>query len=110
MTRPIADEIRRTLRFCLETTRAVDEIHDREPPDDAPAATHATFEAAVDAAVHQERLARDKLAGLVRALAGPAPCCLIVEGVVIALAEDTDGMAVVREDQVVSARSRPGVA
>jgi hypothetical protein len=34
-----------------------------------------------DAAVPQERLARDELAGLVTALAGPAPCCLIVEGV-----------------------------
>jgi hypothetical protein len=32
-------------------------------------------------------------------LAGPAPFCLIVEGVVIALADDADGMAVVREDQ-----------
>jgi hypothetical protein len=54
-----------------------------------------------DAAVQQERLARDELADLVRALAGPAPCCLIVEGVVIALAEDADGMTVVREDRVV---------
>jgi hypothetical protein len=59
------------------------------------------FEAAADAAVHQERLARDKLAGLVRAHAGPAPCCVIVEGVVIALAEDADGMTLVREDRVV---------
>ena len=66
----------------------------------SPSAMHA-FEAAADAAVHQERLARDKLADLVRALAGPAPCCLIVEGVVIALADDADGMAVVREDRVV---------
>jgi hypothetical protein len=102
MTRPIADEIRRTLRVCLETTRVVDEVHDREPPDDAPPATHAALEAAADAAVHQERLARDKLADLVRTLAGPAPCCLIVEGVVIALSDDADGMAVVREDRVVS--------
>jgi hypothetical protein len=31
----------------------------------------------------------------------PAPCCLIVEGVLIALADDPDGMTVVREDQVV---------
>jgi hypothetical protein len=38
---------------------------------------------------------------LVRALAGPAPCCLIIEEVVIALADDADGMAVVRADQVV---------
>ena len=66
-------------------------------------AVHAiqAFEAEADVAVHQERLARDKLAGLVAALAGPAPCCLIVEGVVIALADDADGMAVVREDRVV---------
>ena len=54
-----------------------------------------------DAAVHPERLAPDKLAGLVRALAGPAPCSLIVEGVVIALADDADGMAVVKADQIV---------
>jgi hypothetical protein len=101
MSKSRADEIRRALRFCLEATRAVEEVHDREPPDDAPASTHAAFEAAADAAVHQERLARDKLAGLVAALAGPAPCCLIVEGVVIALADDADGMAVVREDRVV---------
>jgi hypothetical protein len=67
----------------------------------APPATHANFEAAADDAVHQERLARDKLEDLVTALAGPAPCCLIVEGVVIALADDADGMAMVREDQVV---------
>jgi hypothetical protein len=60
-----------------------------------------TFEAVADAAVHQERLARDELADLVTALAGPARCCLIVEGVVIALADDADGMAVVREDRVV---------
>jgi hypothetical protein len=59
------------------------------------------FEAEADAAVHQERLARDKLTGLVAAFAGPAPCCLIVEGVVIARSDDADGMAVVREDQVV---------
>jgi hypothetical protein len=32
----------------------------------------------------------------------PAPCCLIVEGVVIALAEDADGMAIAKADQVVS--------
>jgi hypothetical protein len=38
---------------------------------------------------------------LVTALAGAAPCCLIVEGVVIALADDADGMAVVKEDRVV---------
>jgi hypothetical protein len=101
MSKAKADEIRRALRVCLEATRAVDEIHVREPSDDAPPATHATFEAAADAAVHQERLARDKLAGLVTSLAGPAPCCLIVEGVVIALAEDADGMAVVKADQVV---------
>jgi hypothetical protein len=100
MSEPSAAEIRRALQRCLEATRAVDAIHDREPSDDAPAATHATFEAAADAAAHQERLARDKLAGLVRALAGPAPCCLIVEGVVIALADRADGMAVVREDRV----------
>jgi hypothetical protein len=37
----------------------------------------------------------------VTALAGPASCYLINEGVVIALADDADGMAVVREDQVV---------
>jgi hypothetical protein len=101
MSKPTADQIRRALRICLEATRAVDEIHDREPPEDAPAATHATFEAAADAAVHQERLARDKLAGRITTLAGPAPCCVFVEGVVIALAEDADGMAVVREDRVV---------
>jgi hypothetical protein len=53
-----------------------------------------------DAAVHQERLARDELAGLVTTYAGPAQCCLIVEGVVIALADDADGMVVVREDRV----------
>jgi hypothetical protein len=101
MNRRKADEIRRALRVCLEATRAVDEIHDQEPPGDAPPATHAAFEAAADAAVHQEHLARDKLAGLVTSLAGPAPCCLIVEGVVMALADDADGMAVVREDRVV---------
>ena len=56
---------------------------------------------AADAGVHQERLARDELADLVTAFAGPAPCCLIVEGVVIALADDADGMAVVREGRVV---------
>jgi hypothetical protein len=39
--------------------------------------------------------------GWVTAFAGPAPCCLIVESVVIARAEDADGMAVVREDPVV---------
>jgi hypothetical protein len=54
-----------------------------------------------DAAVHQERLARDEPASLVRALAGPTPCCLIVEGVVIALSDDADGMAVVKAEQVV---------
>ena len=86
MTKPTSDDIRRALRICLEATRAVEEIHDREPPDDAPPATHATFEATADAAVHQERRARDKLAGLVTALAGPAPCRLIIEGVVITLA------------------------
>jgi hypothetical protein len=101
MSRPTADEIRRALQRCLEATRAVDEIHDGEPPDDAPPATHQAFEAEADAAIHQERLARDKLAGLVTAFAGPAPCCLIVEGVVIALADDADGMAVVREGQAV---------
>jgi hypothetical protein len=101
MSKAKADQIRRALRVCLEATRAVEEIHDREPPDDAPPATHAAFEAAADAAVHQERLARDKLAGLVTALAGPAPCCVIVEGIVIALADDADGMAVLREDRVV---------
>jgi hypothetical protein len=36
-----------------------------------------------------------------RSVRPAAPCCLIVEGVVIALADDPDGMAVVREDQVV---------
>ena len=55
-------------------------VHDREPPDDAPAATYRAFEAEADAAVHQERLARDERSGLVTALAGPAPCRLIVEG------------------------------
>ena len=60
-----------------------------------------TFEAAADAAVHQERLARDKLADLVTAFACPVPCCVIVEGVVISLADDADGMAVVKEDRVV---------
>jgi hypothetical protein len=34
-------------------------------------------------------------------LASPAPCYLINEGVVIALADDADGMAVVKEDRVV---------
>jgi hypothetical protein len=100
MSRPTADEIRRALQRCLEATRAVDAIHDRELPDDAPTATHAAFEATADAAVHQERLARDEQAGLITALAGPAPCCIIIEGVVIALADDADGMAVVREDRV----------
>jgi hypothetical protein len=93
MSKTSADEIRRALQRCLEAIGAVDEIHDREPPDDAPAGMHA--------AVHQERLARGELADLVTALAGPAPCCLIVEGVVIALADDADGMAVVREGQAV---------
>jgi hypothetical protein len=66
-------------------------------------AVHAiqAFEAEADVAVHQERLARDELAGLITALAGPAPCCFIVEGVVIALADDADGMAVVKADQIV---------
>jgi hypothetical protein len=59
------------------------------------------FEAEADAAVHQERLARDRQADLITALAGPAPYCLIVEDVVIALADGADGMAVVRGDQVV---------
>jgi hypothetical protein len=52
MSKAREDGIRRALRICLEATRAVDEIHEREPPDDAPVATHATFEAAADAAVH----------------------------------------------------------
>jgi hypothetical protein len=101
ISKPSADEIRRALQRCLQATRAVDEIHDREPPDDAATATHAAFEAEADAAVHQERLAIDELAGLVTGLAGPAPCCLIVEDVVIALADGADGMAIVRENQVV---------
>jgi hypothetical protein len=100
MSKAKADQIRRALHLCLETTRAVDEVHDREPPDDSPPATHAAFEAAADAAVHQERLARDELAGLVAAFAGPAPCCVIVEGVVITLSDDADGMAVVKTDRV----------
>jgi hypothetical protein len=99
LSEPTDDDIRRALQECVEATRAVDEVHDREPPDDAPAATHAAFEAEADATVHQERLARDELASLVAAFAGPAPCCLIVEGVVIALADDADGMAVAREDR-----------
>jgi hypothetical protein len=83
------------------TRRERSEIHDREPPADAPGGTHAAFELEADVAVHQERLARDKLADPVTAFAGPASCCLIVEGVVIALADDADGMVVVRADQVV---------
>jgi hypothetical protein len=101
LSEPTDDDIRRALRECVEATRAVDEIHDREPPDDAPTATHASFEAEADAAVHQERLARNRLAGLATTHAGAAPCRLIVEDVVIALADDADGMAVVREDRVV---------
>jgi hypothetical protein len=31
----------------------------------------------------------------------PVPCCLIIEEIVIALADGADGMAVVGEDQVV---------
>jgi hypothetical protein len=86
---------------CLGATRAVDEIHDREPPDDAPPATHQAFEAEADAAIHQERLARDELADPITTVASPAPFCLIVEGIVIALADDADGMAVVKADQIV---------
>src|SRR5262245_22432689 len=89
MSKPTADEIRRALRECLEATRAVDEIHDREPPGGAPVATRAGVEAAADAAVHQERLARDKLAGLVNALAGPAPCCIPGQGIAVALVSIT---------------------
>jgi hypothetical protein len=101
MSKPTADEIRHSSREFREAMRAVDESQDREPPADAPPATHQAFEAEADSAVHQERLARDKLAGLGTALAGPAPRCLIVEGVVIALADDADGMAVEKEDWVV---------
>jgi hypothetical protein len=57
--------------------------------------------AARNCATAVTRLARDELAGLVTSFAGPAPCCLIVEGVVIALADDADGMVVVNADQVV---------
>jgi hypothetical protein len=36
MSKPSADEIRHALRVCLDATRAVDEVHDRQPPE-APA-------------------------------------------------------------------------
>jgi hypothetical protein len=53
MSKPTADEIRRSSRECREATRTVDEIHDWVPPDDAPAGTHPAFEAEADAAVDQ---------------------------------------------------------
>jgi hypothetical protein len=70
-------------------------------PTTSPPATHAVFEATADAAVYTGAAGQGQAGGLVRAIAGPTPCCLIVEGVVIALADDADGMAVVRGDQVV---------
>jgi hypothetical protein len=101
MPKPSTDDIRRALASLREATAAVAEIHDAESPDDATATTPRAFETAASSAVSDERRCRDVLMGLIADLAGPPPNVVIIDGTVIALTHEGDGMAVVNADQVV---------
>jgi hypothetical protein len=80
----------------------VEAIHEDERPEGAVPWTRQTFERATDAAVAVDRLARERLAGLVESLAGPAPCAIVIDGEIIAIGGDADGMAIVPADRVVA--------
>jgi hypothetical protein len=102
MSKPSPDAIRRALASLKEATAAVDEIHDQEQglPDDAPPSLCAAVESAAEAAISTERQCRDVLIDLVARFAGPPPCVVIVDGSIIAITDDADGMTVMPADRV----------
>jgi len=71
--KPIPDLIRQTLASLRQATAAVDEIRDRELPDDSAASIVEAFERAADVAVSTERKIRTTLAGLNEMTAGLPP-------------------------------------
>jgi hypothetical protein len=103
MDRPSPDLIRATLAELHEAIATVDDVHRSEAnlPDDAPPAIVAAIERAASTAVATEARIRSTLADLVEMYAGAPPCAVLVDGDLITLTDQADGMAVLRADQVV---------
>jgi hypothetical protein len=103
MSKPSPDLIRATRASLHQAIATVDDVHRTEAnlPDDAPASTVQVIERAASTAVATEARIRSTLAGLVEMVAGPPPCAVQVDGDLITLTDNADGMAVLRADQVV---------
>jgi hypothetical protein len=101
MNHPTPADVRRALASVRRAGRGVEQIHEEERPEGAPGWTQQTFERAAADAIDGARQARDRLAGLIESLAGPAPCALIIDGDIIAL-DDDGSMAIVSADRVVT--------
>jgi hypothetical protein len=102
MNNPASDDVRRALASLRQAGRGLEQIHEDERPGGAPPWTRQTFERAADDATKGECQAGDRLAGLVESLAGSAPCALIVDGEIIVIGADADGMAIVPAGRVVT--------
>jgi len=84
----IARKLTASLTTLANCVAAMDAIDLQEPTTDG--IEYRRWEASIERAARREDEARDRLARLVRGVAGEPPCAVIVDGYIVALMVDHD--------------------
>jgi hypothetical protein len=103
MSRSTADAVRRAAIGCLRGEQSINEMNAMdeatgEKPD------HETLAARMVSrhAVNAQRLSRRQLAETIREFAGHGPVAIMVDGAIVTLTDDVDGLAIVEQDRVLT--------